>query len=188
MRRLVTRAHRLGYPKITARGFDVSQAQIERARLLARDVCSLPGVALTFDVADIGSRLPEADASVDITVCLYSVLSHVPVSRFDAIFAEIARVTLGHFIVTVRPIGSTPTIFVDLIDRARRFNLDHKRNECEVELHDGRHISTSFHLFNARELTAYFEAHFDIEDLQGLDLFHGQFAPNSRWNPEFLAR
>ena len=57
---------------------------------------------------------------------------------------------------TVRPIGSTP-IFVDSIDRARRFDLDHKRNECEVELHDGRHISTSFHLFNARELRADFE-------------------------------
>jgi SAM-dependent methyltransferase len=37
LRRLVTRAHALGFTNITARGFDVARAQIQRARLLARD-------------------------------------------------------------------------------------------------------------------------------------------------------
>jgi len=37
LRRLVTRAHALGFTTITARGFDVARAQIQRARLLARD-------------------------------------------------------------------------------------------------------------------------------------------------------
>ena len=37
------------------------------------------------------------------------------------------------------------------------------------------------------ELTVLlFEVHFDIEDLQGLDLSHGQFGLNRRRNPESL--
>src|SRR5580693_4827324 len=59
LRRLVIRAHALGFSGITARGFDIAQAQIQRARLAARNLSSLPGVNLTFDVADLADRLPE---------------------------------------------------------------------------------------------------------------------------------
>jgi hypothetical protein len=79
-RRLITRAHVLGFTTITARGFDVARVQIQRARLLARDLCGMSGVNLTFDVADLTGELPEPDASVDLTLCLYSVLSHLPVA------------------------------------------------------------------------------------------------------------
>jgi SAM-dependent methyltransferase len=64
LRRLVTRAHVLGFTTITARGFDVARVQMQRARVLARDLCGLLGVNLTFDVADLTGELPEADASV----------------------------------------------------------------------------------------------------------------------------
>jgi SAM-dependent methyltransferase len=67
LRRLVTRAHVLGFTTITARGFDVARAQIQRARLLARDLCGMSGVNLTFDVADLTGELPKADASVDLS-------------------------------------------------------------------------------------------------------------------------
>jgi SAM-dependent methyltransferase len=40
LRRLVTRARALGFTTITARGFDVARAQIQRARLLAKDLNS----------------------------------------------------------------------------------------------------------------------------------------------------
>jgi hypothetical protein len=74
LRRLVTRAQALGFTTITARGIDVARAQIQRARLLAKDLCGITGVTLTFDVADLTGELFEADASVDLTLCLYSVL------------------------------------------------------------------------------------------------------------------
>src|ERR1700737_943403 len=112
LRRLVIRARALGFSSITARGFDIAQAQIKRARLAARNLSSLPGVNLTFDVADLTDRLPEPDYSVDLTLCLYSALSHLPVARLPDISKEIVRVTSGYFITTVRPIGSTPTAFV----------------------------------------------------------------------------
>jgi SAM-dependent methyltransferase len=98
LRRLVTRAHVLGFTTITARGFDVARVQVQRARLLARDLCGISGVNLTFDVADLTGELPETDASVDLTLCLYSVLSHLPVASLPKISAEVARVTSGHFI------------------------------------------------------------------------------------------
>ena len=44
LRRLVIRAHALGFSRITARGFDIAQVQIQRARLATRTLSSLPGV------------------------------------------------------------------------------------------------------------------------------------------------
>jgi SAM-dependent methyltransferase len=183
LRRLVTRAHAPGFSSITARGFDIAQAQIQRARLGSRNLSSLPGVSLTFDVADLADRLPEQDASVDLTLCLYSALSHLPVARLPEISKEIARVTSGCFITTVRPIGSMPTAFVDSIEKVRRLKQDHVRDRCEIDLSDGRHIAISFHQFTAAELRNHFAGCFDIEDVRGLDLFHSRFMLDFRWNP-----
>jgi hypothetical protein len=155
--------------------------------LLAKDLSGISGVTLTFDVADLNGELPEADDSVDLTLCLYSVLSHLPVASLPKVSMEFARVTSGHFITTVRSVGSTPTISVDSIEKARRFKHDNSRDRCEIELCDGRHIGLSFHLYAASELRSYFAEHFDIEDLRGLDLFHNRFAPDPRWNPASLA-
>jgi SAM-dependent methyltransferase len=182
LRRLVIRAHALGFSGITARGFDIAQEQIQRARLATPDLSALPGVNLTFDVADLADRLPEADASVDLTLCLYSALSHLPVARLPDISKEIVRVTSGYFITTVRPVGSMPTGFVDSIENVRRLKQNHASDRCEIDLSDGRHIAFSFHQFTAVELLNYF-AGFDIEDLRGLDLFHSRFMPDPRWNP-----
>jgi SAM-dependent methyltransferase len=146
------------------------------ARLAARNLSSLPGVDLIFDIADLTDRLPELDASVDITFCLYSALSHLPVASLTNISAEIARVTSGHFITTVRPIGSTPTAFVEPVENVRRLKQDHVADRCEIDLSDGRRMAFGFHLFTAAELR-------DHEDLLGLDLFHSRFMPDPRWNP-----
>lgn len=186
LRRLVTRARALGFTTITARGFDIAQAQIMRARVLARNLSTLPGVTLTFDVADLASPLPEADRSVDLTLCLYSVLSHLPTSALPAIVAEFARVTSGHVVTTVRPIGSTPTAFVHAATSARLLKHDHARDRCEIEFLNGRRTALNFHQFNAAELTACFAGAFAIEAVSGLDLFHSRFAPDPRWNPDTL--
>jgi SAM-dependent methyltransferase len=183
LRRLVTRAHLLGFSCITARGFDVAQVQVLMARRNSQDLGELPGVQLRFDVADLEERLPEADDSVDITVCLYGVLNHLPITSLPLIATEIARVTKGYFVTTVRSAGSTPTAFVDSIETARHFELDHDLNQCEIEFHDGRRMALRFHLFTSNELKHHFGHLFEIEDLRGLDIFHGRFSPDYRWNP-----
>ena len=183
LRRLVTRAHMLGFTTITARGFDVAQVQVRAARRNASDFTRSAGVNLTFDIADLEETLPEADGSVDITLCLYSVLSHLPVTNLPRVATEIARVTKGHCVTTVRSTGSPPTAFVDSIEAARRFELDHDLDRCEIEFHDGRRMALRFHLFTAGELRRCFAERFEIEDLCGLDIFHGRFSPDNRWHP-----
>jgi SAM-dependent methyltransferase len=183
LRRLVTRALALGFTRITARGFDVADAQVETARRMARGLAGLPGIELVFEVADLTQPLPEADGAVDLTLCLYSVLSHLPAESVPQVSAELARVTRGHFVTTVRSVGSTPSIFVDTVEKARHFQYDHDRDQCRVELLDGRSFVLRFHLFTAAELRGCFAERFVIEDLRGLDLFHSRFVPDPRWNP-----
>jgi SAM-dependent methyltransferase len=186
LRRIVARAHELGFTEIVARGFDIAEAQVRRARALSRDVARLPGVSLDFAVGDLTEPLPEADASIDLGLCLYCVLNHVPVARLPNIAAELARVTSGHFVTTVRAIGSTPTIYVDAMDKARQFHQDNCRDRFDVELLDGRHFAMDSHLFSARELRGVIADAFDIDEIRGLDIFHSRFAPDRRWNPASL--
>jgi SAM-dependent methyltransferase len=183
LRRVITLASALGFTSISARGFDVSSAQIRRARALARGLSALPGVCLVFETADLCDPLPEPDASIDLTLCLYSVLSHLPAPSHAGVARELSRITAGRLVATVRPVGSTPTIFIDSLQKARQFQRDDREDRCEIELHDGRRIAAPFHLFDVAELRRQFGAHLDIEVIRGLDLFHGRFMPDPRWNP-----
>ena len=45
---------------------------------------------LIFDVSDLTGKLPEATASVDLTLCLYSILNHLPIASLPKIPAEVA--------------------------------------------------------------------------------------------------
>src|SRR6202047_5291880 len=56
LRRLVIPAHARGFSSISARGFDIAEAQLQRARLASRNLANLPGVHLTFDVAELMDR------------------------------------------------------------------------------------------------------------------------------------
>jgi SAM-dependent methyltransferase len=187
LRRLVTRALELGFSRIDARGFDIAEAQIARARALSRELAGKPEVSLTFDVADLCGGLPEKDASVDLTVCLYSVLSHLEIVRLPWVAHQLARVTRGFFVATVRPVGSPPSVFVDSVENAHSFAQDNLHDRCKVELHDGRCFTMNIHLFSAEELRGYFAGEFEIETLRGLDLFHSRFALDPRWNPPIPA-
>lgn len=186
LRRIVTEAHRLGFKRIEATGFDIAEAQIAKARDLTRDVRHLPGVALSLEVRDLTEPLPEADHSVDLTLCLYCVLNHLPQDGLPSVIDQLARVTRGVFITTVRTVGSVPTAFVDSLDHTRRFRQDHTQDRFEVELLDGQQLSFPSHLFCAREFRALMEDRFAIDALRGLDLFHSRFSPDPRWNPEAL--
>jgi SAM-dependent methyltransferase len=184
LRRVVTRARELGFRHIIARGFDIAEDQIRRARKLSEQLGHRQGIDLSFEVSDICERYPEADSSVDLCLCLCGVLNHLPAHDLPSVLSEIRRVTRGDFITTVRAIGSTPTVYVGAIEEARKFRQDNKNNRLEVEFQNGRRISVSSHLFGAAELRALIAPHLAIKDLFGLDLFHGRFAEDSRWNPD----
>lgn len=184
LKRLVVTAKEMGFIEIFARGFDVSAEQIQRARVNCRDLSSLPGIRLEFGVGDLTEALPEADESIDLTLCLYSVLSHIAPADLPVVARELGRVTRGCLITTVRPLGSMPSALVASIDEVRRLLHDQRRNWCEVELADGCLTAFSFHLFSTNEMSSLFEGVFDIEVIEGLDFFHGRFAADPRWNPK----
>jgi SAM-dependent methyltransferase len=186
MRRVLQRAHLLGFIRVEARGFDISAEQIMLAQKTAGRTAALPGAACEFELGDITQPFPEATGSVDLCLCVYGVLNHLPVALHAAVSAELARVTGGHLIVTTRAAGSTPTIYVDAVDRAERFYQDNAADRLAVDLRDGRHFEFSSHLFAAAELERLFAQHVDMQ-VVGLDLFHGRFAPDPRWNPGAIA-
>ncbi len=183
LRRVVTRACELGFDSVVARGLDIAERQVRRVRELSSDLTDHRGLNLSFETDNIFRPLREADAGVDLCLCLYAVLNHLPEPRLPAALAEIARVTAGPFITTVRAVGSTPTVYVDAIDRARRFLQDNHADRLDVEFQNGRQMRLHSHLFSAAELRSVVTPHLEIEDLRGLDLFHGRFARDRRWNP-----
>ena len=187
LRRIIARAHQLGFTSIQARGFDLAERQVDRARRLSRDVAQLPGVTVRFEVGDLGQPLAEADASVDLCLCLYGVLNHLQAASLPRVVREFGRVTRGCFVTSVRSVGSTPSIFIDAIEQARSFHQDNDRDRCDIQLKNGRRVSFCCHLFAAGELHQLFADDFRIEDLRGLDLFHKRFSPDPRWNPKSLA-
>jgi SAM-dependent methyltransferase len=183
LRRIARRAWALGFTSITARGIDLADTQIRQARTQCHKLRELGGVNLAFEVSDICKQLPEANASVDLCLCLDGVLNHIQTDRRPAVLAEAARVTRGHFIMTVRAIGSMPTICVDALDEARWFPREVQTNRLEVELRNGGQVSLDYNLFGTEELRAFAAPHFHLNDIQGLDLFHGRFSGDRRWNP-----
>jgi SAM-dependent methyltransferase len=186
IRRIVIRARELGFTEIVARGFDLSEAQIQQARDRSCRLAAEPGVYLDFDVRDLATCLPESDASVDLSLCLYSVLSHIPIAMLPTVIQELARVTSGTFISTVRTVGSMPSGIVAPIEEVRHLQLDPGRDWCEMELLDGRKAEFNFHLFSSSELAGCFSEAFEIETLEGIDFFHNRFAGDGRWNPAGL--
>ena len=183
LRRIVTRARELGYRHIIARGIDIAEDQVRRARQLSAALNRLRGVDLTFEAGSICEPLAEADGSVDLCLCLCGVLNHLSANDLPPLLSEIRRVTRGDFITTVRAVGSPPSVYVGAIEDARKFHQDHEKNRLEVEFQNGRRISMSSHLYNDAELRALVSPHLAIKDIFGLDLFHGRFADDSRWNP-----
>ena len=84
----------------------------------------------TTFAADLRDPLPEPDGLVDISLCLYSVLNHLPLPALPKSSADLARVTSEYFITTLRSIGSTPSAMVGSVrrarhDAARRLGLAH---------------------------------------------------------------
>ena len=182
--RCALRARALGFTAVEGLGFDISPAMIDLA-VKGRAALNDAAIKLDFTVADITDGLI-AEKSADIVLCLYGVLNHLPVSQHQGVASQLAHAGRSLF-VTVRTIGSLPSIFIAGIEQARDFHQDNERDRLEIDLVDGRHIEFPSHLFAADEFQALFATYGYVVERTGLDLFHGRFAPDHRWNPEGMA-
>jgi SAM-dependent methyltransferase len=185
LRRVVVRARQLGFAEIAAQGTDIAEIQLHRARALARGLEELEGVSIAFSHGDLRGRICAND--IDLCLCLYGVLNHIPVAETPEILKKVSAATSGYFIATVRAVGSTPTVYVDDVSSALRFYQDHGSNRLDVEFVNGRRTSFQSHLFSRAELARLASPAFDVEEIRGLDLFHGRFANDPRWNPPAAA-
>lgn len=183
LHRVIDRARQMGFTDIRARGIDLAEAQIRRARILTQSLAARGDVIIRFEAGDIRARMPEDDNSVDLCLCLYGVLNHLPAEDLPALFREVSRVTRGKFIATMRAIGSTPTIYVEGVKAAKSYRQDNARGRLDIEFLDGSRTSFASHLFSAAEIRALVAPALGIDDLSGLDLFHGRFAADPGWNP-----
>lgn len=187
--RVILRAQALGYQSITAAGFDISPAMVELADAAAQDFVDA-AARPTFAVQDIQDGLSgHAATPADLVLCLYGVINHLPIERHTAVVAALATATAttGSALVTARTVGSVPSIFIAGLEEARDFRHDHLRDRLSVDLRDGRHLEFNSHLFSAREFSALFAGHGTIAEVLGLDLFHGRFTLDRRWNPPSAA-
>lgn len=182
LRRVAVRARQIGFAEVTAQGVDIANIQIQRARALSRGVAELSGVNLSFSHGDLRGRLPEG--RFDLCLCLYGVLNHIPAAEQAEAFARLAAATSGWFIGAVRTAGSTPTVYVDDLSAALRFYQDNRIDRLDVEFVNGRRVHFPSHLFTRAEVQRLAAQAFEIEDLRGLDLFHGRFDGDPRWNPQ----
>jgi SAM-dependent methyltransferase len=181
LRRVVAYAHRIGFAEITANGVDIADGQLNQARALSHRLAVLDGVRINFSHGDLRREL--AADEHDICLCLYGVLNHIPENELSLVMNRIASRSRGYFLATVRTIGSTPTVYVDDVCSAVRFYQDNRNDRLDVEFSDGRRTSFQSHLFSRDEFKRLAAASFTIEDIRGLDLFHGRFANDPRWNP-----
>jgi SAM-dependent methyltransferase len=182
LRRVVLRARAIGFQSIKIHGFDLSPAMITLARTGAEAV-KASGTSMNFVTADITKALTYPDRHFDITLCLYAVLNHLPRAVHAQVAADLARVTSDTLMVSVRSVGSQPTIYVDKLEHAQRFHQDNEADWMDVVMQDGRHAGFPSHLFCSASLRALFQRHCAGVSMLGLDVFHSRFARNPHWNP-----
>jgi hypothetical protein len=71
--------------------------------------------------------------------------------------------------VIVRPIGSRPTNFIGLVERAASYEVNHSRGRRGVELRDGRQMTEGF-FFPGRWARAIFAPYLGLGDVRGRDI------------------
>jgi hypothetical protein len=143
----------------------------------------LPGVTTNIALGDLTLPLPFETDYFDITLCLFGVLNHVPLPLQPKVARELARVTLDTCLVTVRTVGSLPTVYVDRLKNARSYHQDHETNWLDVDMQDGRCLRFPSRLFSCEDLRKLFAPHLGSIAMFGLDMFHSRFASDPAWNP-----
>jgi SAM-dependent methyltransferase len=181
LKRVILCAHELGFTRIDAVGVDISSEMVALAT--AAMPLDVPGLTVTIAIGDLTERLAVEDDYFDITLCLFGVLNHVPVACQPAVAAELARVTLDTCFVTVRTVGSLPTVYVDKLEKAMFYHENHETNWLDVVMTDGRCLGFPSRLFACDDLRRLFEPHLGTLAMFGLDVFHSRFVPDPAWNP-----
>lgn len=167
-------------------GIDISHEMIKEAhKNLAEYRLEYPEnqIDLNFTTGNIIEGLPYEDMQFDITMCLYTVLNHIPKEVLPLTISEMMRVTKSVNITTVKGSKSLRTAFVASWDSFKFHNYD-SVNEVLTLRGEGGITQLHCHLFESKELKAYFQPHANTIECSSLDLFVSLFGDEFRWRPE----
>lgn len=152
------------FPSVRVTGFDVSEELVEEAKELQRG--TFPNLAdrVTFYVGD-ACNIHAADQSYDMSLCLHSVLNHIP--EYGEAVRELRRVSRSN-ISSMHAIYGPPTFITippeDVLEWGR------KDNWMVIKTRAGEEHSIYFALLTSTDIHDLFSRYFRVRDMLGIDI------------------
>ena len=166
--------------KVSGVGMDYAPGMIEDALAHKKTYCKknkMKDIEIDFVIGDICEPLNQYDDSeFDITLCLNTVLNHLPVAKMTDAIREIMRVTRGFNLTTVKPVGGLRTAYVCPVDDVRE--LRQVEDTLSFLDRDGHECVINSHLFVYYEICSLFQSVARIRDCWGLGVCYSRFMAN----------
>lgn len=184
LRRIVDRFGISKGVKIECVGVDISETllYLAKERFEKYSVKNGGNINMKFQWTDLTETLPFEDNEFDLTLCLYTVLNHIPANKIRTVVKEISRITNGVNITSVKPVGGLPTVYVcdikDVINYKQSFDtlsFLHK---------SGDEWRVCSHLFKRKEIVGLFNNFGKVEECLGLGIFFPRFEFQTDWKTD----
>lgn len=163
-------------------GGDKSPSMIQLANQhLSNYLTNNPGrqLDLSFSEIDLTESLPYADNQFDVSLCLYTVLNHIPISSISTAIQEMWRVTKKVNVSVVRSVLGMPTVYVCGLGKIEEYK---QTDNLLTFRHQNGYTGTLIsHLFTYQEIIDAFEKVSRVKECFGLDIFMSRFFRPSAW-------
>ncbi|OCX24820.1 class I SAM-dependent methyltransferase [Pseudomonas graminis] len=164
---------------------DLSDNMLQRAEMLFLAYCdslkASPDLRVTYTKCNIIDGLGDSHRSrrYDLTLCLHTVLNHVPRESLKICIRELVEHTSGFLYISVKPPFSRPTFYAASMSEVIRYERrdDHL---YALDLKGKFHIIPS-NLISAEQLRELFRPHPISYDLIALDMMLSRFMPDPQW-------
>lgn len=163
---------------------DLSPAMLESAKKQFDDFfsqCGADDICVTYEICDLSSGLPAhiKTKGFDVTLCLHTVLNHLPAKALSFAIAELVTSTDGYLYFSVKPPFSRPTFYAAPMSEILHFD---RRNEHLYALDR----SGSFHvlrsnLISHQQLIDALQPFSVNAEYVGLDVLISRLTPDPRW-------
>lgn len=167
--------------RIECVGVDISDALLSLAERRLEEYNRKMGtkINIQFRWADLSESLPFGDNEFDITLCLYTVLNHIPVSNVQTAVQEMLRVTKEVNVTSIKPAGGMPTVYVCNIEDIVKYEQSF---ETLTFLHrNGEQWTICSHLFTREEIIDIFSEFSRVEECLGLGIFSPRLKSPNTW-------
>jgi SAM-dependent methyltransferase len=164
---------------------DLSDNMLQCAEFLFSTYCdsfeAMPDLRVTFKKCNIIDGLGGSHKGrrYDLTLCLHTVLNHVPREALDSCMRELVEHTSGFLYLSVKPPFSRPTFYAASMSEVIRYERrdDHL---YALDLKGKFHVIPSS-LISAEQLRELFRRYPIDYELVALDVVLSRFMPDPQW-------